>query len=156
MSMFKICPKCGRKLKVGETCPCILAKRQEHFDQVRKKWRQNYYRNRIRTEESQYLHSFYGSQKWKDLRDYVMNLYGNVDLYALAVHHEIIPADVVHHIKTIREDWDDRLDSMNLIPVSYQSHDEIHTIYDSSDNAKKELQEKLFRILRDNPISPRA
>lgn len=63
------------------------------------------------------------------MRAVVMAKYDGIDLWALYHHHRLEYAETVHHITTTADDGNLFFSVDNLIPVSRQSHDEIHALY---------------------------
>lgn len=79
------------------------------------------------------LIKFYQSKDWKLTRDYIINYYCGIDIYALGVTGKITPCNklTVHHITPYKENPGRGLDYDNLVPVSDFSHSQIHKMYDS-------------------------
>ncbi len=102
----------------------------------------NLYRRNRKTAE------FYLSKEWRRLRAFIISKYDGLDLYALYVQHKIKTADMVHHITEVEEDWNKRLDPMNLFPLSNQNHGIISALYDKDEATKKATQELLRDIIR--------
>ena len=106
--IYKRCPRCGARIPEGTTCrKCELEKRRtsNRTDGVRKE---------------------YKTQRWKDIRQYCLNRYDNLDLYALYHDGQIIAADRVHHIVEALEAPELFYDTENHFPVSDGSHQDIH------------------------------
>ena len=71
---------------------------------------------------------FYLSKEWRDLRPVIMSVYEYVDIYALYVEHQLITlkdSDPIHHIIELEDDWEQRLNPLNLIPLSHRTHNTI-------------------------------
>ena len=79
------------------------------------------------------LIKFYQSKDWKLTRDYIINYYCGIDIYALGVTGKITPCNklTVHHITPYKDNPSLGLDINNLVPVSDFSHSQIHKMYDS-------------------------
>lgn len=79
------------------------------------------------------LIKFYQSKDWKLTRDYIINYYCGIDIYALGLNGKIVPCNklTVHHIITYKDNPSLGLDINNLVPVSDFSHSQIHKLYDS-------------------------
>lgn len=79
------------------------------------------------------LIKFYQSKDWKMARDYIINYYCGIDIYALGLNGKLTPCNklTVHHIIPYRENPGRGLDYDNLVPVSDFSHSQIHKLYDS-------------------------
>ena len=122
--IYKRCARCGKRIPSGTTCGCY---KREYGKPTG-----------IKTQ--------YHTQRWKDVREYILNLYSYVDLYAMYHHGKVRPADTVHHI----EETDSRPELFyqtdNLIPVSRDSHNEIHKRYKEHDaKIKNDLRDYLSR-----------
>lgn len=106
------------------------------------------------------LIKFYQSKDWKMARDYIINYYCGIDIYALGVNGKIVPCNklTVHHIITYKDNPSLGLDINNLVPVSDFSHSQIHKLYDSGHrqdaidtiNKGREAFEKLKNGKKDN------
>ena len=62
---------------------------------------------------------FYVSKEWRAIRPVIMSVFEYVDIYALYVMHQLITlddSDPVHHIVELEEDWEQRLNPLNLQP----------------------------------------
>lgn len=93
--------------------------------------------------------TFYVSKEWRALRPVIMNAYGYVDIYALYVHKELKTlneSDPVHHIIEIEEDWNQRLNPMNLIPLKKDTHAEITALYKRKES-RIATQKQLRKII---------
>ncbi len=77
------------------------------------------------------------------MRERTISKYDGLDLWAL-YHKQIIFAETVHHIIPSSDAADKFFSADNLIPVSRQSHDEIHSLYKTQ---KMETQQLLYSIL---------
>ncbi|CAM3411900.1 endonuclease [Pseudostreptobacillus hongkongensis] len=131
--LYKTCCYCKRKLKLNEKCSRCSKIRNEVYDK------------NSRDKEAQV---FYNSRDWKLTRKKVMSKYNYLDLYALKVLGKLVQADVVHHIVEFREDKSKALDVSNLIPLSHQSHNLIHALYDKSKQSKNETIQLLKKLLQ--------
>lgn len=78
------------------------------------------------------LIKFYQSKDWHLTRDYIINYYCGIDIYALGVTGKITPCNrlTVHHIIPYRDNPGRGLDYDNLVSVSDFSHSQIHKLYD--------------------------
>lgn len=131
--IYKRCGRCGKRLPEGQRCPCIAkynSERNREYDTYRRDTKSR---------------DFYESQAWKRVRAQVLELDGGLDVYAYMTRGEVIPADTVHHIIPLRDDWTRRCDVDNLISLSHGSHSYIETQYKSN---KRELSTQLNTILR--------
>lgn len=93
---------------------------------------------------------FYISREWRALRPIIMNVYGYVDIYALYVLHELKTleeSDPVHHIIELEEDWEQRLNPLNLIPLKHETHSAITALYKQSNARMKSTQRQLRSLI---------
>jgi len=89
---------------------------------------------------------FYVSNAWKRARKQAMSTYSSIDVYEFIVNKRIVHADEVHHIISLEDAWNKRLDADNLIPLSHANHMKIEAIYRSDKQAKQRLQKQLFKV----------
>lgn len=131
MALKKICSKCKKELIPfsERLCQKCQSANNKAYDTTKRDKRAK---------------AFYNSKAWQALRKSLFNKYGNIDLWHLAKTGEYKEANTFHHIIEISEDWSRRLDPNNLIPVSQESHSEIHKLYEIN---KEKTQKKLFEIL---------
>ena len=59
----------------------------------------------------------YHTQRWKNLRQFVLNSYDGLDIYMMYKHNRIVAADTVHHIELSQDRPDLFYSDSNLIPV---------------------------------------
>lgn len=69
-----------------------------------------------------------------------MARYNRMDVYALYKHGEVKPADLIHHIHPAVEAEKLFYVEQNLIPVSVQSHAEIHLRYKNERQVEVEAE----------------
>lgn len=103
----------------GEKCPkCLSIKRKEYENNRRDKERAR----------------FYQSKDWRVMRQRVIDYYAGVDIWFLGITGKLKPCPniTVHHVYEYSKYPNLALAFSNLIPVSAQSHNEIHTYYDSN------------------------
>ena len=138
MGLKKQCPRCGVKIDITQQS-CDMC--SEHYSEKKKAA----YRMYDEKKRDKAAHAFYLSQKWKTLRELILNRYAFIDVYLYYTTGQVQKADTVHHIIEISEDDNKKLDPNNLIPVTRKTHEKIHRMY--RDN-KKATQELLFNLLR--------
>ena len=93
---------------------------------------------------------FYLSKEWRALRPVIMSVYGYVDIYALYVMHELKTlgeSDPVHHIIELEEDWQQRLNPLNLIPLKHETHSTITAQYKQSKAGMRHTQKQLRSLI---------
>lgn len=72
---------------------------------------------------------FYVSKEWRAMREHIIEVYDNVDIYALYVENELLTCEPVHHIVELEDDWEQRLNPFNLIPLNHKTHNTIGIVY---------------------------
>lgn len=140
MALKKLCPRCHKlidyNLKMCKECEDkqkdIESKRQKDYD---KKIR--YADNNVKYAK------FYHSVEWIKLSEYVKMSFNGLCIMCLLEDDVINSYDVVHHIVEIKEDWDKRLDSDNLITLCHLHHNKLHRNY--TEEKKEHLKELLKR-----------
>lgn len=130
--IYTRCPRCGKRIEAGTTCECNKLRHKE-YDRL------------SRDKESA---NFYHSSNWKRMREYIMNKYDNLDVYAYVLFGQIEKAETVHHIVELKDDKSQALLETNLIPVSQSTHNFIHAAYNKSDADKRAMQASLYECLR--------
>lgn len=134
--MHKIC-RCGKV--IPSTIPrCNECQTRYEKD---KRFRNKEYDTHRRNKKSE---AFYNSPEWETLREIILGKYKNLDLYDYFINKKITYANTVHHIIELNEDWNRRLDPLNLFPLSDKNHKKIHGMYKKN---KKVTQRLLFDLL---------
>lgn len=93
---------------------------------------------------------FYVSKEWRAIRPIIMSVYEYVDIYALYTEHTLITlneSDPIHHIVELEEDWEQRLNPMNLIPLSHNTHTKITALYKQSRGSMRATQIQLRSLI---------
>lgn len=140
-----------RVIALKKLCRCgkVIDYNKRYCDDCRDKYRQEkternrYYDKHIRDKREV---AFYNSPEWIKTREYILNKYKGLDLYAFFIskEEEIVYADPVHHIIELKEDWNRRLDLDNLIPLNDSNHKMIHSMYKKD---KEGTQRLLFKLI---------
>lgn len=86
---------------------------------------------------------FYNSAEWKAARDAAMARDAGIDIYLYITESRIEPADTVHHIVELMEDYEKRCDMDNLISISEATHSMISKAY--RDNRRKAEMQQVLR-----------
>lgn len=129
--LTRICLRCGREVEQGKQCQCMNMTRREYENEGRRKD----------------VRAFYDSQMWRKLRESIKARANGCDEYVFATTDRIVPGYLVHHIYPADEYPAMRLLPNNLIYVSKDTHEWIHSVYRQGLDAKHELIKKLFRIV---------
>jgi len=139
--LYHLC-RCGKVIDYSQTF-C------DRCTEVAEKEKQNRNKSYDKNQRDKEATAFYHSPAWERLRDDVMNSFNGLDVYSLLVNNEIVPADIVHHIISIKQDMSKALIKSNLIPVSSSIHNVIEAEYDKDESHMKQMQSKLFQLLED-------
>ena len=132
--IYKLCTSCGRKVPEGTTCPCQklrIAERNRLYDK--------HQRDRRST-------VFYNSAEWGRVRQRVLDL-DKIDVYLYMTQGRVVPADTVHHIIPLKEDWSKRLDINNLMSLHHDTHSALEREYDAA-RGEKTIIYTLYIFLR--------
>ena len=124
--IYKRCGRCGKRIQSGSTCACLKRNLREYTKPVG-----------IKKE--------YHTQRWKNLRTYILMKYNAIDIYTLYKYGRIEPADTVHHIESAQDRPDLFYTGENLIPVSRAGHMEIHARYKNEDKQTVKEELKKYR-----------
>ncbi len=129
--IYKRCGRCNKRIPSGTTCKCYTDS---------KAYKRIY-------AKATGIKAEYHTQRWKDMRAYIMSLYNGIDIYMLYKHGKVMPADTVHHIERTADRPDLFYCDTNLIPVSDAAHREIHRRYKTEDTVavQKELNDYMRR-----------
>lgn len=133
--LIKKC-RCGRLIPQGAAMCAECAERD--------KARHIAYNHAIRDQKAAI---FYTSHDWRVCRAAVLAHYDNLDIYDLFINHRVTPADHVHHIVDLSDDWSLRFCSNNLIPLSHSNHSIISQFYCRDVNTKNKIQQLLRGLI---------
>lgn len=86
---------------------------------------------------------FYNSAEWKAARARAMARDAGIDIYLYIMEGRIVPADTVHHIVELMEDYSKRCDIDNLISISEATHSMVSKAY--KDSARKAQMQDILR-----------
>ena len=121
--IYKRCPRCNKRIPAGQTCGCQVNIKREYAP-------------------PEGTRKLYHTARWRKLQQAVISLYSGLDPYAKS-KGRIEYANTVHHIVPAVEDESLFWNQDNLIPLSRQSHDEVHTRYRKDDVQKRLCQQEL-------------
>lgn len=130
MAIYKRCSRCGRRLLVGNQCPCRRMRHKE-YDRY----------NRDREAKK-----FYTGKEWERIREKALELDGGIDVYVYMTTGEILLADTVHHIIPLRDDKTLKTDVGNLMSLHHTTHSMIERLYRSD---KRKVEKELSDMLRE-------
>ena len=86
--------------------------------------------------------AFYNSSEWKATRARVLARDTGIDIYLYITEGRVVPADTVHHIVELMEDYSKRCDLDNLISISEATHSMISKAY-KDEIANAQIQQTL-------------
>ncbi len=86
---------------------------------------------------------FYNSAEWKAARARALSRDAGIDIYLYIVEGRVAPADTVHHIVELSEDFSKRCDMGNLISISEATHSMVSRAY--KDAARKAAMQQTLR-----------
>ena len=118
--IYKVCERCGRILEENDVCHC----------------------------NDRRLFTFYTRNKWRRIKQEVLDECDGIDLLIYTETGERVSADVVHHIYPILEDWSLRYNKAFLIPLSSKSHAEIEAAYKQGTEQKQAAANRCIKALR--------
>ena len=137
--LLKMC-RCG-KLIPQTVKMCEACEKQEQSRHV-------IYNNTRRDKRAA---EFYLSKEWRALRPIVLQVFDYIDIYALYVNKQIITlsdSDPIHHIIELDDDWKQRLNPFNLIPLSHNTHNSITALYKESNANMKATQTQIRGLIK--------
>ena len=121
--IYKICSSCGRKIQEGTECPCRKLRKAAGDRQY------------DRYQRDAKAAAFYRSAAWLQTRARILNR-DQIDVYMYMTQGLVVPADTVHHIVPLRDDWTKRLDPLNLMSLNHETHSMIERSYIKSGGKK--------------------
>lgn len=132
--LMHICPHQGCKeiIPIEQSYCNIHINRHKQYDKS------------VRYTTDKKYHKFYNSAEWRTIQSVVTYKYNSICLWSYFIENKIIPSDEVHHIESLRDNWDRRLDIDNLIPLSHAAHMLIEGEYRKGN--KQKVQAVLFKL----------
>ena len=134
MPMYRKCSHCGRKVLVGQKCSCER--------EYKKQYAKHYDKNVRNNSDNVKYTKFYNSTSWRKKSKHIQAKYNNLCLVCLLREKKISYSDMVHHIETLKDSWEKRIDDNNLIPLCHECHNEIDHI-NYTEKEKNELRNLL-------------
>lgn len=92
---------------------------------------------------NQIAKNFYNSSEWRAARERALARDTGIDIYLYITEGIVTPADTVHHIIELSEDYSRRCDLDNLISISEATHSMISKAY--KDVTKKDQMQQTLR-----------
>ncbi len=93
--------------------------------------------------------AFYNSSEWKAARARALARDSGIDIYLYITEGRVVPADMVHHIIELQEDYTKRCDIDNLISVSDTTHKSIIDKAYKDEINKAAMQKTLRECVRE-------
>lgn len=116
--LYRLCSICHKKVPVNAKCRCEIE---------RDKKRTRIYDKTIRRSKDNVMYDrFYHSDAWINLRDAIRRKYNGLCVKCLIDYKKIKELEFIHHIKPIKECWEERLDEDNCIALCHDCHKEVH------------------------------
>lgn len=155
MAIYKFCARCNTKIPHTER---YCTKCKEEVEKNNRKRYKRYNMERYSNKEERKYINFYSSNEWINERDFIKirdcglcipcfySLYNGEEV--VYKEEDTCSSDYVHHIIELKEDWDKRIDDMNLISVCSCHHDRIHREYEKGIKEKAKMQKALIKILK--------
>ena len=131
----KICPRCNKLYEHASKCP------NGCYDMTKKEGQQVY--DKIQRKNG----DFYGSMDWVRLTKLCKIRFKGLDIYQLYKYGRYTNGELSHHIIPVNDNINKALSLENLIYLCHESHNEIHTAYNRSEEDKRVMQEYLFNLI---------
>lgn len=93
--------------------------------------------------------AFYNSSEWKAARARALARDTGIDIYLYITEGRVVPADMVHHIVELQEDYTKRCDIDNLISVSDTTHKSVIDKAYKDEIKKAQMQQTLRECVRE-------
>lgn len=139
----------------GRGCTKIVAEGVKYctscyyrYVSAEKERHKKYSRNRRNDKEQKQYQDFYSSKAWLKTRDTILSNCYNIDIFEFYRTGRIIQGYTVHHIVTLEDDYDKRLDISNLIYLTQSNHIMIHKIYEKGKREREQMERLLREVLR--------
>lgn len=116
---------CNRLMDVdgNKYCKSCMIKLNKQIEKNKKEYNKNY--NKKRYEEEKELYRFYNSKEWKYIRKVVL-IRDNYCCCNCLKDGRITKAETVHHKVELKDAWELRLDTTNLVSLCNKCHNKIH------------------------------
>jgi len=141
MALMKSCNYGGcRVLVVYGTNYC-----DKHKVEIAAEHKQDYKNYKARRTDKR-EEAFYNTKSWDIVKDIAKSKTVYIDVYEYYIEGNIVQGDTVHHIVCVKDSWDSRLDTNNLIYLTLESHAIVHAKYNKSAKSKADTQRLLFNL----------
>lgn len=143
--ILKLCNRCKKNLIPLGTSVCKECE-EKYKNEKRNRDRKDYFKkyNESRSQIEKQMQLFYASEDWRLLREYILEKYKYIDVWEYYENHNIVEANLVHHIIPTITDSSLKMNKENLIPCSYKTHQHFHYVLrEGTEEEKEELRKKL-------------
>lgn len=138
MALLKYCNRSGCNKLVPYGVKYCIAHTMDTTAENRERHRE--YDMHCRNQKAK---AFYNSSEWRTVRERVLARDAGIDIYLYITEGRVFPADTVHHIVELSEDYSMRLDMNNLISISEATHSMVSKVY--KDAIKKVAMQQTLR-----------
>lgn len=138
MAYMKYCNRCGCNQKVPQGVAYCKKHTITQAEKNRERHKEYDTHCRDRTAKG-----FYNSDAWKVARAAALARDNGIDIYLYIVEGVIVPANMVHHIVELKEDYSKRCDVDNLISVSDHTHKTVIDKAYKDDISRAQMQHTL-------------
>ncbi|GAA0762320.1 MULTISPECIES: hypothetical protein [Clostridium] len=142
MALKKLCSFTGCHKVVDEGLKYCT--KHEKVDKERYK---EYQQRRLSDKVQRKYQEFYEGIDWRKLRNLIILNFFGIDILEYYTTGRIVQGERVHHVIELDEDWNSRLDIFNLVYLTEKNHRRVHAIYERSKKDKKNMQNKLFKLI---------
>ena len=120
----------------------------KHRAEVRIERKQDYKNYKARRTDKR-EEAFYNTKSWDTIRELGKGKTYYIDVYEYYSNGVILQGETVHHIVCVKDDggWEHRLDTNNVIYLTYESHAMVHAKYNKSAKDKTSMQRILFNLI---------
>ncbi|WP_097025411.1 HNH endonuclease [Clostridium peptidivorans] len=139
MAIYRKCTQCGKKVLEGTLCQCEVKNRKEKYKE--------YKHRRLQDNAEKERQKFYSSNIWLTLSENIKKHY--FGLCVVCWFKGLIQEnEYTHHIETIKDRFDLRLEEANLIPLCDCCHKKVHRLMDKSKKDKVGIQKFLKKLMK--------
>ena len=133
--MLKTCPTCGKLHKIDEVCPVQQQRRVEYLKRVNQ--------NR-KSERNSEADRFRNTKKWQRKRKQILRRDLCMCRVCFLLENKITTGSLsVHHIESLSDNFDKRLDDKNLITLCRLHHEKAESGEISADTLRRLIKMKL-------------
>lgn len=133
--MLKTCPTCGKLHRIDEICPVQQRRRTEYLKRVNQK---------RKAERNSEADRFRNTKKWQRKRKQILSRDLCMCRVCFLLENKITTVSLsVHHIESLSNNFDKRLDDKNLITLCRQHHEKAESGEISADTLRRLIRMKL-------------